>query len=329
MPGKTEEQDARVFDWRASDAHRLLLADFVCQQDPASYTTREWWRSALGESPDVAIARYQSEGLLVEPSLDAKVERRFTAAELKSRLKAHGLKVSGRKDELCKRLATADPEGMREAISDKPVLVCSETGMELAKQIRAERDAEKEQAEQKALTHLLAHRFIEASRCVINYESKQVFRRGVGIDWKKIDPAGYATTLKAICSGKPKILSRLSDLQIHILAIGAAMMELWGTSSCDKWLPPDLHIDLHMDNSAAARMILFFAQNRFKIDDYRRSGVVEYVEVSGAGDLSCCDACRKILRKYKFDDVPEIPHIDCTNPVGCRCCIVGITRLDR
>jgi hypothetical protein len=64
--------------------------------------------------------------------------------------------------------------------------------LELAKQIRAERNAEKEQAEQEALTHLLAHRFLEASRCAINYEAKQVFQRGVGIDWKKVDPAGYA-----------------------------------------------------------------------------------------------------------------------------------------
>jgi hypothetical protein len=201
--------------------------------------------------------------------------------------------------------------------------------MELAKQIRAERNAEKEQAEQEALNHLLARRFVEASQCVISYKAKQEFLRTAKTELKEVDPVGYAATLKGICSGMPKILSRLSDLQIHILAIGAAMMELWGTNRCDKWLPPDFHIDLHMDNSTAARMILFFAQNRFKIDDYRSSGVVEYVEVSGAGDSSCCDACRKILGRYTFDDVPEIPHVDCTNPMGCRCCIVGITRLDR
>jgi hypothetical protein len=325
----TRRRAPPVFDWRASDAHRLLLADFVCPQDPASYTTREWWRSALGESPDVAIARFKSEGFLVEPTLDVKVERTFTAAELKAYLKAQGLKVSGRKSALATRLAAADPKGMRKIVSDQATLICSETGMELANQIRAALNAEKEQAEQDALIHLLARRFVEAGQCVINYESKQVFQRGVGIDWKKVDPARYATTLKAICGGRPKILSRLSDLHIHILAIGAAMMELWGTGSCDKWLPPGFHIDLHMDNSAAARMILFFAQNRFAIDDYRRSGVVEYVEVSGAGDPSCCDACRKILRKYTFDDVPEIPHVDCTNPMGCRCCILGVTRLDR
>jgi len=74
-------------------------------------------------------------------------------------------------------------------------------------------------------------------------------------------------------------------------------------------------------------MILFFAQNLLTIDDYRKNGVVEYVEVSGSGES--CEACKKILRKYTFDDVPEIPHANCTHPMGCRCCIVGVTRLDR
>jgi hypothetical protein len=107
--------------------HRLLLADFVCPQDPACYTTRDWWRSALGESPGVAIARFKSEGLLVEPNLDATLEQRFTAAELKSYLKAQGLKVSGRKSALATRLAAADPEEMRRIVSDQATLVCSET----------------------------------------------------------------------------------------------------------------------------------------------------------------------------------------------------------
>ena len=151
----------------------------------------------------------------------------------------------------------------------------------------------------------------------------------MGIDWKKVDPARYATTLKAICSGKPKILSRLSDLQIHILAIGAAMMELWGTSSCDKWLPPDLHIDLHMDNSAAARMILFFAQNRFAIDDYRRSGVVEYVEVSVRETPPAATLAGRFSGSTHLMMSPRYRTSIARIQWGCRCCIVGITRLDR
>ena len=192
------------------------------------------------------------------------------------------------------------------------------TDLDMRGQIRAARNAEKAQAEQAALTHLLAHRFVEASQCVIDYESKQVVQRGVGMDWKKVDPAGYAATLKAICGGRPKILARLSDVDIGVLAIGAAMMELWGTNRCDKWLPPNFKIDGQMDTNAAACMLVFFAQHRAAVESYKASGGVKYVEVSICEDS--CEPCKEFSgKKYSLDNVPELPHPACTHSMGCRC----------
>ena len=176
---------------------------------------------------------------------------------------------------------------------------------------------DKEQTQQRTLTHLLARRFLEASQCMVEYEAKQVRPRGLGTDWKKVNPAGYAHFIEAIWNGRPKILSRLSDAEIRVLAIGAAMMELWGTNICDKWLPPNFHTDLQLSNSTAARMLLFFAQSRAALEGYRSSGVVNYVVVLGSGDS--CDACKKIIGNYSLDDVPELPHPECTHAMGCRC----------
>ena len=149
-----------------------------------------------------------------------------------------------------------------------------------------------------------------------------MFPRGINVDWKHHNPAHDVAMLKVMFQAKPKILSSLNDEQMGHLRLAAGMMYLWGTNQAKNWLPDDFETDLIMDNDAAARMILFYASHLRSIAQYRAAGV-KTVEILATDDS--CAACKKLARKkYKINEVPELPYEKCTSEVGCRCTtIVG------
>ena len=176
------------------------------------------------------------------------------------------------------------------------------------------------QLEQQTLQALRERRFKEASEMVSAFEAQQVFPRGVGVDWKHCNSARDVEMLKVMFNSRPKILGSLTDEQMAHLRVAAGMMYLWGTSQAENWLPDNFETELVMDNDAAARMISFHASHQFDIAQYHASGIKK-VEVL-ATDNSCA-ACKKMAkRKYKLDEVPELPYEKCTSEMGCRCTIV-------
>jgi hypothetical protein len=299
----------------------LLLTKFLYPCPPSYYAGQPHWAQALGEAPETAMQRLQSEGLLAEPTLPVKMSATLLVPDLKAQLKARNLKVSGRKDELIQRLIEADSVGMENLVAGKQLLVCTQDGKEIAEQTNAEMAAEKGLAEQEVLTHLQNERLEAACRAVASYEARQVFPRGLGIEWSKYDPAQDVAKLREILHGRPKFLSRLPKLQMDALRVPAAMMELWGASDCGKWLPSDLHTPLRVDNDTAARMLVFFAHHRADMAEYRalaKDGFVKCVEILSTEDS--CEACKKLSKKrYGLNEVPELPYEHCTNEMGCRC----------
>jgi hypothetical protein len=76
-----------------------------------------------------------------------------------------------------------------------------------------------------------------------------------------------------------------------------------------------------MDNDTAARMIEFHAHYQRDIARYRAWGV-KTVEILATDDS--CAACKKLAKKkYKIDQVPELPYEKCTSEIGCRCTTVA------
>jgi len=94
----------------------------------------------LGEKPEQAIRRLLLAGALVHDDLGQYLAQRFTVAQLRDASKERGLLARGRKEELIARLVQADPDGMREAVSDVLLLRCSEQGREIASQSRAQQE---------------------------------------------------------------------------------------------------------------------------------------------------------------------------------------------
>ena len=48
-----------------------------------------------------------------------------------------------------------------------------------------------------------------------------------------------------------------------------------------------------------------------------RNGLATQVRILTHRD--CCPFCNAMEGVYSFDDVPELPHEECSHPQGCRC----------
>jgi len=313
------------FDWRKSEAHLLFLSKFLTPKAAQDFAKSDDWKDALGETPQQAIKRFTDQGILVSPGLPEHLACKYKASDLQAMLKQRSLPVSGRKADQISRLIEADPGGMKKAVAGLTVLQCSDIGQEIANQYLATQKQKRNATEQEVLTMLQKRKFREASLLVSSYEAKQVFSRGVGIDWKNYDPSRAMAVLKGIFGGRPKILARLDHEKLELLRLAAGMAYLWGTGEARPWLPADFGTGLVMDNEAAARMLEFYALHQVRLEEYRESRVVKSVEIVTANDEHACEACRRLAsRKYKLSEVPELPYEKCTSDMGCRCCASGV-----
>ncbi|MBI1318325.1 MAG: hypothetical protein GC168_05145 [Candidatus Hydrogenedens sp.] len=298
-----------------------LLSQFLEGGATDYYTGNERWIAALGGNPAKAINRLVSEGLLCEASPATKLRLRFKVSELKPKLKERGLKVSGKKDALIERLLEHDPEGMIQITRGVSACECTERGREMATAYLDERRAKRAEAFA-AMTDALARKeYREAAMAVARYEAGQVFGRITPEELPKYKASREVRTLKSIYGRPPKILKSVPDERLGVLRIAAAEMVLWGTNYPSETIPEGFETGNHMDPASAARMFIFFAGFQEDIRQLKQCNV-RTVEVLGGGEHSCA-ACNKIAgRKYPINEVPEIPHADCTMDCGCRCCVV-------
>lgn len=265
--------------------------------------------------------------MIGQANLAGLLSHKYTIAELKPMLRERGLKVSGRKAELIERLVEADPEAMKKAVRGLRILQATEEGRGTAEQYLEEEREKRHRAERSAFQALKQRKLKAASQAVASFEAKQVFARGIGIDWANHDPSRDVMMLSVIFSGKPQIINGLDDEQLKHLRLAAGMMHLWGVSRVKKeWLPEGFSTELHLDNATAARMLVFYASHHLRLKQYR--GHIKTVEILTV-ESSSCDACKKLAKKtYVLAEVPELPYEKCTNKMGCRCQIVSADILD-
>lgn len=101
-------------DLQSSPAHLLLLSKFRNSDSPTKYRNADNWSAALKEKPAKVIEQFIKEGMLEPAELPELVDYKFKASDLKSMLKEKGLKISGRKEDLIKRLIENDSKEMSE-----------------------------------------------------------------------------------------------------------------------------------------------------------------------------------------------------------------------
>jgi hypothetical protein len=310
-------------NWRTSPAHILLLSKFRTGDSPARYADANYWEDVLEEKPLKVIEQFLKDGALEPADLQGLVDYKFKAFDLKAILKERGLKVSGRKEELIQRLIDNDTQAMREATKGLDLYRCTPEGMQLAENFLEGEKAKRVAVEQDILSLLARREFSEAVRIVAQYEASQVFPRGLGIDWKNYNGASDVESLKAIFETRPEILRGIEENQLSKLRLAAGMMQLWGTNIARQWISNEFETGIHLDSDAACRMLVFHAIHLRDIRGYKKAGV-KTVKVLGVDDGSTCSECRKISgKKYKLENVPDLPYSKCTCEIGCRCTTVA------
>ena len=306
------------FNWKNSRAHLLLLSKFMYPREPRYYYDQENWARVLNEPAQKSIKRFINENMLVNADLEYRVSYKYKVHELKELLKQRGLSISGIKKELVSRIVLADRDGTSKLVADVEHLLCTQSGREIAQKYIREETDKRSKVEQQVMILLQKKMFEGAIVEVSKYEAEQVFPRGIGIDWKRYDTKREIEIMNLIFNSKPEIMSKLEDVNLEPLQIGAAMMEIWGESTATKWLPINFNTGLSLDNDTSARMFLFNAINITNLKQYRESGVVNYVEVLVTANS--CDSCKKSQgKRYKINEAPILPNPNCTNELGCRC----------
>ena len=229
-------------NWRASDAHLLLLTKYCDGNSPDTYMGSEDWESVLGEKPREAIGRFLDESMLQPAELPRILDYNFTASELKSMLRQKAIKVSGRKAEIILRLIENDAAGMRAITKTATIYECTVQGAQLAHIYLKEHRERKLITEQESMAMLVKQDFVEAVRLMSQYEAAQVFPRGIGIDWSSFDYEPLVETLRVIFGRPPGILKGLNRNRLGEVRVAAGMVQLWGVGDAKRWLSGDLEI---------------------------------------------------------------------------------------
>jgi len=312
--------------WQKSQAHLLLLSKFLHPHTIEDYEHSSImpWKQVLGETPSKAINRFLDEGMLKRTDIAESLEWKYKVPDLKKMLKDHNLPVSGNKRVLISRLIETDPNGMKEYVSGLNVLLCSEQGHQIADDYLTIEKEKRHNLNQQVLNALQNRKFKKASLLHSSFEAEQVFPGGLNIDWRNQKVIVAITThdisvLKIIFESNPKILNNLNNEWLEHLRLAAGMMCLLGEDVSKGFLPPNLETGLVLDGVTAARMIKFHALHQVNLAQYREWGS-KSVEISTANDGLTCEACEKIAgKKFKIDEVPELPYEKCTCAMGCRC----------
>jgi hypothetical protein len=302
---------------RAKRAQLMFLACFLRPTEISELSSS--WNHVLGSNVADTVDRFVKEGLVVPAPLDAKLECKYTVADLKSFLKSNGLSQSGRKADLISRLINQDCSNLKERAQNWRIYQCSEHGRAAAMEFEAAMTAERKQAENHVISCLKTGDFRNASLTVAEFESKQVFWRGTGIDWKNYSPVNDTRKLEIIFSTWPKLLAGIPEELVFPLREGAAMIELFGDYDPEHSCPIEHIQGIHLSAITAMRMICFHATHRLSIMEFQKAGATR-VRFLGGDDEESCPECAALNGKsFPIESAPELPHEKCSSECGCRC----------
>ena len=281
---------------------------------------QEDWNQVLPNKIPLELSELINDGLIHDANLNQKISYSCTIAVIKELLSKNGQKVGGNKAELVERASAFINDPLIKKIQKRMIFVLTEIGNKKLIEYLEIKKIERDEAENKVMQYLESKDYYSASKTMTEYEAKQVFQRGMGINWNKHDPKTDVAPLKAMFSEPSKLLKGIPKNSLKYIQIAGAMMYLWGTGDGLKWLPDELKTEC---NGTAARMVCFRGYSTRNIEGYKEGNVVKEVQILSRDDS--CDECKKMAEKtYTLLNAPELPHENCTHPTGCRCTYIPV-----
>ncbi len=314
-------------DWRTRPIYLMALERFL-EIRPAIGGIPDFWEKSLKESPTALTKRLIEEGLLIPVELVRAVEFGSSSAELKAMAKERGLKLSGRKEELAKRLVEADPEGMATLFKNKEFLTCSTDARYEVELFVSRRLAKADQAAENVRAALEEQDFLKAIEIAQRHKASEItidLPNTLAIHDSVNSVTMRAAELQRIYTVRPRILKDLVPEDWRHLATVVAMGSLLGRMPVT-WLPATFKGIEKFEHAVSLRMFQFHLKYLDNIDRMRSSGVTK-VTVSDCGaEGGSCPVCVKMAAKgkvRKLEEIPELPYEHCTCHLGCRCIVTA------
>ena len=145
---------------------------------------------------------------------------------------------------------------------------------------------ERGEAEKKVKQLLENESYKMAIMVMAEYEAKQVFPRGLNIDWQSYNPTYDIAALKSVFINPPKILKNFDIRKHKPLFVAGAMKFIWGTGKGPEWIPENFKANLNMDTSSAAFMICTKLLHERNLANYRDNSNI----ISGVTILVVCQS---------------------------------------
>lgn len=324
-----------------TDAEKFLLSLFLKPRRPETITGQGWrevWSGMLGRDPALVLDEYRRQDLLVLAKIFGLLDVTFRVPELVELCKLYGLDHKGRKSELLARLVdgVADSQ-LRTHVQNVQAFECSDRGRIIGEDFKQGAEADRKRAEEESFEALRNRKLADACRVVYGFEQRQPMQRGLGIDWKQMDPTRDLEQLSSIFVNARKPVgseASLDERSAEDARIAAAMSLLWGTPA-DKWLraktdgalPAKRRRKTAEEREAErnARMIAIAASQASTLRQYfANRDVIEGIRVYAT--RNSCEFCKRHAGDFTFETVPILPHPECTHEMGCRCCYAPIVK---
>jgi hypothetical protein len=278
----------------------------------------EYLKAIIQQDPMKTTSRFLRSGLIESASELTSLLASTTQVDLKQALKDAGLKVSGKKEDLAKRLFENSPNLARQMIKG-PHFVLSPTGREKVQAfLAAEEEADKEYTadwmrcfDQRDLNGLLA--------------AYQAYSK-----WEIKPPASFnsmGTSLpddrivemyQAIIDAKPGILGEITPSNLLYLQRCAAWNWAGGGRGGSNRFSVPSDFKCTLEAPVAVSMVSFSAKHSVDMKTFTRLKIKK-VKILACGGGSC-SYCQKLDGKsFTLSTAPELPHVKCTNEMGCRC----------
>lgn len=236
-------------------------------------------------------------------------------------LAIRGLSVSGAKRAMAIRLVEQDINGMNKVIEDSFILVCSETGVALARTYLEYEDRRRTEAIKQSEIALREKRYKDAALIMAKYEADSVFPRGLWISistsgnnshWNNYDPTQDEAKLGYIFTRTPKLLINKGWDGLPDVRVVAGMSYLWGNTK-------EAQIECSGETQLASNLFISHSVFLFEMDKARQLGN-KYMRVLTCNDNIVCVPCKKMAEtKYQINNMPELPYEFCEEESGCRC----------
>lgn len=303
-----------------SPAELLLLSRFKFSSTVDGISRPDDWARVLRTTPTKAVRKLLANGFLQAADLETSIQSGFNGNQLKTFAKDRGLPVSGTKKVLAQRLASADANGMMKLLSGRQFYVCTAAGQIAVEEFESTNLQAKHDAEAASLVALQLGKLRDACIIVGRYESRQVFPRGLGMDWGNYGRGSELRTLELIFNHCPARFANQPADKLTTLRAAAGMLQVWGVSDATAWLN-NLQLEGEIwSPEVATRMLLFLALHHQRVEEFRAAGFSKVVVC--ASDSDQCPECRKHAgKKYHLAKVPNVPFDRCTCPNGCLCMI--------